>query len=122
VSNPKTLGGAWQPGQSGNPAGRAIGSRSKLTEKFLTALHEDFLAHGAVAIAQAREKYPVQYLRIIVRIIPRELHVRNESMFAGLSNDDVDNLLVEVRRQLAARAGISGGEGSDTPPGNGQLN
>jgi hypothetical protein len=122
MANPKSLGPAWQPGQSGNPAGRAVGSRSKLTEKFLTALYEDFKEHGAAAIAEAREKYPVQYLRIIARVIPRELHVKNEGVLTGLSDEELNQLLGEVRGVVAARAPSSGGEGSSSPSSTNKLN
>src|SRR5215510_7196434 len=35
----------WQPGQSGNPAGRLRGSRNKLSEEVICALLRDFREH-----------------------------------------------------------------------------
>jgi Family of unknown function (DUF5681) len=40
----------WQPGQSGNPAGRRPGSRNKLSEEFLQGVHRTWQAHGDRAL------------------------------------------------------------------------
>ena len=61
----KSLGPAWQPGQSGNPSGRPIGNRNKLNEKFILALHDDFVQHGAKVIEQVRKDKPDIYLKVI---------------------------------------------------------
>jgi len=37
MPRPKPSAPQWQPGQSGNPKGRPIGSRNKLNEKFILA-------------------------------------------------------------------------------------
>jgi len=57
----------WQPGQSGNPKGRSVGSRSKLSEKFIQALHDDFAEHGPGVIEQVRKKQPGVYLKVCGR-------------------------------------------------------
>jgi hypothetical protein len=62
----------WQPGQSGNPKGQPIGSRNKLNEKFILALHDDFAKHGPAVIAEVRETRPEVYLKVIASILPRE--------------------------------------------------
>lgn len=66
---------AFQPGQSGNPAGRPKGSRNKLAEAFVTELYEDFQEHGPSVIAAVREEKPDQYLKVIAAIIPKEFDV-----------------------------------------------
>jgi len=106
----------WKPGQSGNPAGRQIGSRNKLTEAFLKALHDDFVQFGPAAIAEVREQHASSYLRIIATVIPRELQIREPSAFEGLSDDELNELIGTVRRTLAARTPSDSGEGSETPP------
>lgn len=70
----------WQPGQSGNPAGRPKGARNKLTESFLDALLKDFEAAseedkslGAKAIAAMRDKHPNEYSRMIASLLAKEI-------------------------------------------------
>ena len=112
----------YQPGESGNPAGRGIGSRNKLNEKFITALHDDFVQHGVKVIETVRENRPEIYLKVIASILPRQLSVRSESLFEGLSNADVEQLAVEVRRAILARTPSSDGAGGEAPGGTDRLN
>src|SRR5262245_9032466 len=48
----------WQPGQSGNLAGRTRGSRNRLSEAVISALLRDFSKHGEKAIAKVRRTQP----------------------------------------------------------------
>ena len=66
---------AWEKGQSGNPRGRPRGSKQKLSERFLRNLHQDWKANGAEAIAAVRENSPVEYVKLIASLLPREGHV-----------------------------------------------
>jgi hypothetical protein len=72
VPRPKPSSPVWQPGQSGNPNGRPLGSRNKLNEKFILALHDDFVEHGPKVIARVREEKPDVYLKVIASIATRE--------------------------------------------------
>jgi len=109
------LRGAWKKGESGNSAGRALGSRNKLTEAFLKALNDDFQVHGPTVIEQVRETRPEVYLKIVAAILPRELHMKSESALSGLSDEHLNDILGAVRRQLSARAGSGSGAGGNTP-------
>lgn len=76
ISNEQKTGRKlFEPGNPGGP-GRPKGSRNQLGEDFLKALHEDFTAHGIKTIAAARKKDPVQYLKTIASILPKELSVK----------------------------------------------
>lgn len=77
---PSGLMPPWQPGQSGNPAGRPKGARSKLSESFLEALLKDFEkateedeSLGAKAIATMRADKPNEYARMIASILAKEV-------------------------------------------------
>ena len=55
----------WQPGQSGNFAGRPRGSRNALSEEVVCALLRDFRKHGEKAIAKVRRDQPGVYLKVL---------------------------------------------------------
>lgn len=84
----------WQPGQSGNPAGRKPGSRNKLTEAFLKAMADDFEVYGQEAIEQARQKEPLGYIKTIASLCPKELDLKRplEEMDDGELRDAIDVL------------------------------
>ena len=63
----------FKPGQSGNPAGRPKGARSKLGEAFIKAMLEDFEQHGILAVQTVRSEKPDQYLKVIASILPKEI-------------------------------------------------
>ena len=68
---------AFKPGQSGNPAGRPKGARSKLGEDFLNALRDDFQKHGIEALQEVREKKPSDYIKVVASILPKEITGEN---------------------------------------------
>lgn len=72
----------FKPGQSGNPAGRPKGARSKLGEAFIKAMQEDFDQHGADVIATVRDEKPDQYLKVIASILPKELDLGDQTVDA----------------------------------------
>jgi len=80
--------------QPGNP-GRPKGSRNKLGEAFIAALHDDFEEHGVAAIQQVRAERPHEYLKVVASILPKELKVTTES-------DLTDDQLIERIRSLDA--------------------
>ncbi len=75
------VGRPFQKGQSGNPAGRPKGARSKLSEAFLGKLLDDFNVHGVEAIEALRRSDPKAYLHIIAAIAAKvplaEVNVNN---------------------------------------------
>lgn len=73
----------FKPGQSGNPAGRPKGARSKLGDDFLKALLADFNGetegkpHGTEAIRLMREERPGDYVKVLASILPKEVTGEN---------------------------------------------
>lgn len=84
----------YQPGQSGNPAGRKMGSRQKLTEKFIDDLADHYEREGAKAILRVAEENPVAYLQIICRLLPKDITLT-------VSNDISNTLPPDQLKRIA---------------------
>lgn len=100
----------FKPGQSGNPKGRAKGSRNKLGEAFVAALHEDFLEHGPGVIADVRVNKPDAYLRVIASILPKEIKIESVN---ELSDDELDKRIRQLAAALSLEIGIGGSAGRE---------
>jgi hypothetical protein len=117
----------YKPGQSGNPQGRPLGNRNRLSDRFIGDLLAWWEERGATAIKEldesGRADVLIRAVESIVRVmLPRQLYVRNESPFQGVSDDELNGMLRSVRQALADRAGLSRGTGSDAPPSSQQVN
>jgi hypothetical protein len=94
----------WQPGQSGNPAGRAHGSRNKLTEEVICALLRDFRQHGQKAIARVRQTQPAAYLKILALLCPREHKVEHSNSLKDLTDEQLEAMIEYLKTSLEAQA------------------
>jgi Family of unknown function (DUF5681) len=94
----------WQPGESGNPAGRLRGSRNKLSEEVICALLRDFRKHGEKAIAKVRREQPGVYLRCLTLLVPREHKVEHRNPLKELTDEELEALLEHLKASLEAQA------------------
>src|SRR5215471_6674352 len=97
----------WQPGRSGNTAGRLRGSRNKLSEEVICALLRDFREHGEKAIAKVRREQPGVYLRCLTLLIPREHKVQHSNPLKDLTDEQLEAMIEYIETSLAAQAGRS---------------
>jgi hypothetical protein len=72
------------------------GSRNKFGEQFVADFYEDWQQHGAAAIVKLREESVRDYLRVAVAILPKELHVKTESI-EDLSDNELMDILDTIR-------------------------
>lgn len=79
LTGPKQAETKFRKGQSGNPAGRPKGARSRLCEDFLKALHEDFQKHGVKAIESVRIEKPEVYFNGVVKLLPQQFGLDDET-------------------------------------------
>ncbi len=72
--NAANLKPAWKKGESGNPAGRQIGSRNRLKEAFLNDLCAAWGKYGSAAIEKVAQDDASTFLRIVANLVPREVN------------------------------------------------
>jgi hypothetical protein len=70
------------------PPGRPKRAKKTLADGFLEAIRADFKAHGAGVIAEVRAEKPDQYLKIVLSVLPKDLHA-NINTLDGLSDDEI---------------------------------
>ena len=104
----------WVKGQSGNPAGRPKGSRSKLQEAFLAALSDDFAENGIEAIQIMRLEKPSDYVRCVASLMPKQLEV--ERPLQDMTDDELSDSIEALRRFIAQGAGAGGSNAPVTEP------
>src|SRR5215813_13497161 len=93
----------WQPGESGNPAGRLRGSRNRLSEAVICALLRDFSMHGEKAIAKVRRTQPAAYLKILALLVPREHKVEHSNPVKDLTDEQLERGIELIKEMLAQR-------------------
>lgn len=101
--------GRFVAGNSGN-GGRPKGSRNKLGEAFVLALHEDFEEHGPAVIETVRTEKPDQYLKVIASILPKDLNV-NVNKFESLTDEQLADRLRELQSAIGPFLASAGGDG-----------
>jgi hypothetical protein len=90
-------GGTFLPGHS---PGRPKGVRNRLQSTFLYALAEDFEKHGADAIKICRVEEPARYVQIVASLMPRELEIEHQTATSDLDDEQLDNLITQIRQHL----------------------
>jgi len=106
------------PFAKGNP-GRPKGSRNKLGEAFIEALHDDFNEHGVAAIQVVRAEKPDQYLKVIASLLPKEMNLNVAEQFSEMTDDELTDRARRLARDLAPLlAGVGGDQaGTDSKAG-----
>ena len=93
---PKSTGGKqvtgraltqFKPGQCGNPKGRQRGSRNKLSEDFFRDLCDAWQAFGKAALMTAAWTHPVEFVRVVASLVPRELEATTTVNVDRMTND-----------------------------------
>ena len=83
----------FKPGQSGNPKGRPRGSRNKLSEKFFQDLCDAWQAFGKPALETMAMLYPVEFVRLVASLMPRELEATTTPVMERMSDAQLDAII-----------------------------
>jgi hypothetical protein len=102
----------WKPGQSGNPKGRPQGSRNKLSEEFFRDLCDAWQAFGKPALMTAAWTHPVEFVRVVASLIPRELEATITPVTERMSDAQLDAIIAR---------GIEGGLDPAAPDQDAQI-
>lgn len=97
------------PDVTERPSGRPRRAKKTLADGFLEAIRADFRAHGAGVIAEVRTEKPDQYLKIVLSVLPKDLHVNINSLEV-LSDDEIRQRirgLEAVLRPFLEKSGVA---------------
>jgi hypothetical protein len=92
----------WKPGESGNPAGRPLGSRNKLSESVIQDIAADWAVGGAETIARVRMTDPATNFRVVASILPKDVLVNVQQQTPGNLEPDEWRVLVDLVRLIKA--------------------
>lgn len=95
--------------KTGNP-GRPKGSRNRLGEAFIEALHDDFQTHGASTIARVREEDPTAYVKVCASLLPKELKIERMD---DLSDEQLDQRIKQLAAVIGLEIGAGGAAGGE---------
>ena len=98
------LAAPWKPGESGNPLGRPLGSRNKLSEAVIQDIAADWAIGGAETIARVRLTDPATYFRVVASILPKDVLVNVQQSTPGNLDPDEWRVLVELVRLIKSSA------------------
>jgi hypothetical protein len=78
----------WKKGQSGNPNGRPMQSRNRLTELFIRQLCKSWETYGEAALMTAAMTAPVEFIRVVASLMPKDVEVTVAHIKADRISDD----------------------------------
>ena len=98
-------GRMWQPGQSGNPNGRPVGSRTAFSAGFLKDLAEVWSEEGREAMVKTAKTNPPVFFATCARLIGPEVKLTIEQQLPGNLSPSDWNLMVQVLDAVKTRLG-----------------
>jgi Family of unknown function (DUF5681) len=90
--------GGWRPGESGNPAGRPIGTRNKFSEQFLSDVAATWAKHGGTILEKMAVEESARFAELCGRLIPRDVQLTiGQRLPGGLEPDEWQALLAVLQ-------------------------
>src|SRR5215831_3580340 len=93
----------FKPGRP-KTGGRRKGARDRIATALLEEIAKDFEQYGAEAVKICRVEKPVEYLKVVASLLPREFEITTTTIANELSDDELEALIEHARqqRELAA--------------------
>jgi hypothetical protein len=101
---PRTKGGKFTPGYSGNPGGDAGRARRALNMATIREMHLAFNRGGRRAIDKVMKQSPAMFLKMLVLLVPRELDVQHSGSIKAMTDEQLETA-IEALQQMIAGAG-----------------
>ncbi len=94
----------WKPGESGNPKGRPIGARQKISEQLLADLAVVWEAQGESVLRRLAIEDPGKLATIAYGLLPRDVFISVEQRAPGNLDPDEWSILRRVIDLIQANA------------------
>ena len=92
------------PGESGNPAGRPLSSRHKITEAIIRDISGAWQTHGAQVLDRLAVEDPATFAKLAVGLVPKDVLLSiNAKLPGGLDPDDwqlVTEVMSAIKQSL----------------------
>ena len=96
----ENLRAPWEPGESGNPAGRPRGSRNKFNEAFLADFIDAWQRTGREALTRVAAETPGVFVRVAASLLPR--HFKMEHGFEDMTDEQLEKYIDRLNEAIAA--------------------
>jgi hypothetical protein len=96
---------AFRPGQSGNPAGRPKGARSKLTTEFFADFYSTWQEHGAAALKKVATDSPRDFVEAAAMLMPKEFEIKTP--LDEMSDAELGDLIAAVQSLIASGVALT---------------
>jgi hypothetical protein len=98
----KTNNGQWKPGQTGNPNGRPVGSRTAFSGAFMRDLAEVWAEHGKDTMLRTAKSSPETFFATCARLLPKDVELTIRQHYTGL--DEADLMILRAIRDAIPNA------------------
>ena len=87
----------FEKGNTFGARGRPAGARNKLHADIIEAYAKDFAEHGPAVIQCMRIEKPVEWLRLAIQLLPKEVLFEDVSKVRELDDDELEAMISELR-------------------------